>query len=145
MQKIEEDNLGQMLTPEERLARRLGSAWMNVEPGSGGVGKDLPKSDTRGQETPRERMPNLPGAFGSGGFSNTPSQSTTPSPIMAGVPSVSRLATPGGGIARKTPMFGRAGGLLGGGMGVPGAVAGNEAAPSDLIQAIIQILDRSGR
>ena len=122
-----------------------------IIPGTPTPGGNSPEvgPDSRGRTAPRESQM---GGFGNGMFGTesggaaAPTQPRVPSP-SDGSPILSRLASAGAGgfagLQRRTPMFGKAGGLMGGGMGVPGAVAG-EGAPSDLITTLLQVL-QSGR
>lgn len=43
-------------------------------------------------------------------------------------------------MRRRAPMFGKAGGLMGGGLGVPQKLGTGTSEPSDLIQTILQML-----
>ena len=72
----------------------------------------------------------------------TPSQLKTPSPAaLRPVASVSAERAPERG-APSSNLFGRAGGLLGGGIGVPGVGVPEEGVPTGLFLQLLQLLQQ---
>lgn len=104
------------------------------QPPSGGAGAAPPPGNTSATPT-RSQAPQP-----SVSLPPTPFQPLEPSmsPDQAAAPQVGRV-NPGMGGMPGNHLFGKAGGLLGGGMGVPGSVTGEQPQP-DLSQLIQMLL-----
>ena len=139
--------------------------------GAPDAGSTLNAPANRGGETPRERQPQMPtqgqppltppspeAQLGGGAqATETPMRPTSPTPV-AGQPPMpfspepappassltSTLRTPSQFASnRQTALFGKQGGLLGGGLGAPGKLEGSEGANSpDLIMQLLQLLQQ---
>lgn len=115
--------------------------------GPGNVNTDLgsPDMDTHygDKQTPRERMPGMPSPEGlAGGQLTPPRQGPAPAPAAMAPPQPNMLPNPSP-KALTSNMFGRAGGLLGGGLGVPGQSEQGSPDPTDLLALIASLLGRS--
>lgn len=104
------------------------------------------RTTTKPRENATPSTPKTPtpvadeGGIGNSNYVTPPSvtqpMAGTVAPIQLRSPSAQSLVTPMGGGGR---MFGKAGGLLEGGYGLPD-MGGGEAAPSDLLMTLIKLL-----
>ncbi len=133
---------------EPRVRRRLTGAPLAPEPEPPIA---LPPTPMPGTGTrPRDLPAPDPGAVGQAGPSAspsraTPSQPTEPSPVASLPPAPFAPMQAGMQPTMGRMLFGRAGGLLGGGIGVPGALGDEGSSPeADALMLLMQYLS-SGR
>lgn len=98
----------------------------------------------RDRTIPEPPTQNAPGGVQRQGLPGaSPSRPIAPSPIAAMSPRPFTPLTPprgmqGAALAPSSNLLGKAGGLLGGGLGVPGSVSGDTQDVSSLIAALLQ-------
>ena len=123
-------------TPRERQpalpTRRLEPSAAPMPIQRSAMAPQMPKEPTPQAGAARLAAPSLP---------LNPMAAPPGAPPLAS-PAPRSLALPmGGGGGRGTPMFGKAGGLLGGGFGVPGGGAGGD---DDILQILQMLLGGQG-
>ncbi len=115
-----------------------------VNPGQPGqAGPQSQYADRPRELHPGGGPPSLGGMYGA-----TPSQSDEPNPAAAGMPHPFTPMQPPMLPAGASPnasrfLFGRAGGLLGGGLGVPG-ILGDEGGNEDDVAALMHLMSLGG-
>jgi hypothetical protein len=115
------------------------------EPTPGPAGSPISSPRTGPQAGPGSLFAGLsaPGGIGGGGVASgaTPSRPDAPTPVASQPPAPFMPMNAGMQPTAGRMLFGRAGGLMGGGLGVPGALGGQESGTdADALATLLKML-----